>query len=72
MKKNYIVTLLLSLLVALVTVMARRDAVKKAPVTQTRTVNSLVAVGPSPTILPQIAIGPGPIPCPPNCGLHAK
>ncbi len=65
--KKYIVTLLLSLCVVFVFA-ARRRAAKEAVAPQTRTQTSLAALIPSPVILPQITIGPGPTPCPPNCG----
>ncbi len=65
--KNYIVTLLLSLLVVLAGVMLRRSVAKAASV-QTKTVSPMVALAPNANILPQIAAGPGPAPCPPSCG----
>ncbi len=65
--KNYIVTLLLSLLVVLAGVMLRRSVAKAASV-QTKAVSPVVALAPNADILPQLALGPGPIPCPPNCG----
>ena len=65
--KNYIVTLLLSLLVVLVGVTLRRS-VTKAATAQTKAESPMVAIAPSANILPTIAVGFGPVPCPPSCG----
>ncbi len=65
--KNYIVTLLLSLLVVLVGVTLRRS-VTKAATAQTKAESPMVAIAPSENILPQVGFGPGPMPCPPACG----
>jgi hypothetical protein len=69
--KNYIVTLLLSILVVLVSVTLRR-AVAKAATKANAALSPVATLVPNTNILPQIAIGPGPTPCPPDCSSLTK
>ena len=62
--KNYVVTLLLSILVVLVGVTLRRSTAKAANA-QTKTISPIVDLAPTPNNL--IPVGIGPLPCPPYC-----
>lgn len=64
--KNYIVTLLLSVLVVMAGLMLRRSTAKAAT-TQASLTTPLVSVNPATAFTPHVNIGPGPIPCPPDC-----
>lgn len=60
--KNYIVTLLLSVLVVMAGLALRRSTVKAAT-PQVNLTTPLVAINPGAAFTPQIAVGVGPIPC---------
>jgi hypothetical protein len=64
--KNFIVTLLLSMLVVLAGLSLRNSTVKAA-IPQTNLTTPLVAVNPAGAFTPHVMVGPGPLPCPPNC-----
>ena len=69
--KNYIVTLLLSILVVLVSVTLRR-AVAQAATKANATISPVATLVPNTNILPTIGLGPGPAPCPPDCSSLTK
>lgn len=66
--KKYIVTLLLSVLVVMAGLALRRTTAKAAT-TQAQVPAPLVAVSTKTAFTPAINLGPGPMPCPPSCGL---
>jgi hypothetical protein len=70
--KNFIVTLLLSVLVVLAGLALRRSTVKAAT-PQAQLTTALVAVNPAGAFTPHVMVGPGPAPCPPDCtGLKTR
>jgi Flp pilus assembly protein protease CpaA len=64
--KNYIVTLLLSMLIVLAGLSLRNSTVKAAT-PQANLTTPLVTANPGRAFAPAIAMGPGPVPCPPTC-----
>ncbi len=64
--KNYIVTLLLSVLVVMAGLALRRSTAKAAT-TQASLTTPLVSSNPDAAFGRAINMGPGPVPCPPDC-----